>query len=167
MNPSPRAHVYRLLILLVIGIAGFAVVKKLAVPESWDYERWYRLGAEEDLKQQPLRFGGNESCAGSICHVDSRPQTHQVRFDALGRGNHKGLSCEACHGPLGDHVQDGKPVGRMPMNSNSDLCMSCHQKLVTRPQQFAQFSEDLLYHALLGVTEISACRSCHDPHDPN
>ena len=167
MNPSPRAHVYRMLVVLVVGVAGFLVFKTLAVPASWDSERWYRTDAEQELKQQPLLFGGNESCLNSSCHVAPQHGSHQMRFEMLGRGAHQGLACEVCHGPLRNHVQDGKAVGHAPMNSNSDLCLSCHQSLVTRPQQFAQFSESLLHHSLLNVTELSACRGCHDPHDPN
>ncbi len=32
MNPSPRAHIYRLLAVMIIGIAGFIGIKILATP---------------------------------------------------------------------------------------------------------------------------------------
>ncbi len=167
MKPSPRAHIYRLVGLLVIGMAGFLVLKNLAVPPSWDFEKWYRLDAEKELQELPLRFGGNESCTGSTCHDGHRPATHDPRHEALAGGRHSGLACEVCHGPLIDHVEDGETVGQAVINANNDLCLSCHRHLITRPEQIAQFSETLIYHALLGVNEISACRACHDPHDPN
>ncbi len=167
MNPSPRTHIYRMGVLLVLGIIGFAVIRTLAVPASWDSENWYRLDAEEELKELPMRYGGNESCTNSACHEGHQSKTHEPRQVALADGQHSGLACEVCHGPLTNHVKDGETVGHALINGNNDLCLSCHENLVTRPEQIAQFKETLLYHALLGVNELSACRSCHNPHDPN
>ncbi len=166
MNPSPRAHVYRLVALLVIGIAGFVGIKILATPAGWDHERSFRPAAEEELKALPMRFGGNESCAASACHEDDRPKTHDYRLEAVSRGLHQGLACETCHGPLSEHVQDDKTVGHANLDPNIKLCLSCHQQLVSRPEEYAQFSETLLYHDLLNVSAISSCRACHDPHEP-
>lgn len=167
MNPSPRAHIYRLIVLMVLALVGFIAVKTVAVPESWDSERWFRGDAAEELKHLPMRIGGNESCTGSACHDDDGPRNHQDRYDSISGGSHQGLACENCHGPLSDHVKDGRTVAQARMNSNNDLCLGCHQRLVGRPEQFAQFSETLLYHQLLNVTIISPCRACHDPHEPN
>ena len=99
MSPSPRTHIYRMGVLLVLGVVGFAVIRTLAVPESWDSERWYRVDAEEELKELPLRYGGNESCTGSACHEGHQPKTHEPRQVALADGQHSGLACEVCHGP--------------------------------------------------------------------
>ncbi len=74
MNPSPRAHIYRLLAVMIIGIAGFIGIKMLATPAGWDHQRSYRPAAEEELKALPMRFGGNESCAA---------KPHGQRFQLL------------------------------------------------------------------------------------
>jgi hypothetical protein len=164
MNPSPRTHIYRLLIALVIMGVVFIGIRALAIPESWDSKRWYRGDALKDLQQLPLRFGGNESCQDSACHEPT--QRHPARIKALAGGKHRVLSCEVCHGPLSDHVRDGKKLGKARIMPTNELCMNCHQQLISRPQQFAQFSETLIYHKLLGVRETTICRGCHDPHEP-
>ncbi len=165
-NPSPRAHIYRLVIILILGTAGFLGIKTLAVPDTWDDEKWYRRGAEEDLKAQPMRIGGNESCLASACHDDARPNTHDARYKTVSQGRHQGLACENCHGPLSAHVKDGETVGHARLDPNTELCLGCHQRLVSRPKDFTQFSVELLYHEILKVTDISPCRACHDPHEP-
>lgn len=166
MNPSPRAHVYRLIAVLALAAVAFIAVRTLVVPDSWDTEAWYRRDAVEELKQQPMRFGGNESCTGSACHEDDRPRNHQYRYDSVARGRHQGLACESCHGPLSEHVVSDKTIAHAKINANNDLCLACHQRLVSRPEEFAQFSTTLLYHGLLNVTNVSPCRACHDPHEP-
>lgn len=166
MSPSPRSHIYRLVLILVLGISGFLVVRSLAIPESWDGDRFYRQDALQELKDRPLRFGGNAACAGSGCHEGERVSSHRRRFLAISQGKHQSLACENCHGPLVAHARDGRKVGYAQLTVENSLCFSCHLALVSRPRKFAQFSEQLLYHKLLKVNTGSPCRDCHDPHDP-
>ncbi len=164
MNPSPRSHIYRLLLLLLVLGAAFMLVRALAIPDSWDEQHWFRRDALQTLSALPMRFGGNASCEASKCHEPTK--RHDAKLQALSHGKHKTLACEVCHGPLLDHVEEGKKVEHAQISATNDLCLSCHRQLVSRPEKFAQFSETLLYHELLDVREITPCRACHDPHEP-
>ncbi len=166
MSASPRAHIYRLILVLVLVAVGFLVVQGFAIPTSWDSQNWYRKDALTELQELPLRFGGNESCASGNCHDGAKPVRHQIRIDTLSNGTHQGLACEGCHGPLSDHVQGGRKVNIARLDFTNDLCLRCHQELVSRPQDFAHFSETFLYHQLLDVKITKPCRACHDPHEP-
>lgn len=165
MTPSPRTHIYRLLIALVVLIGVFIGIRALAIPDSWDSKRWFRQDSLNDVAQLPLRFAGNGSCGGAGCHEKS--MRHLEKMAALATGQHQGLACEVCHGPLSDHVKDGEKIAPAKVNVANTLCLSCHAKLMGRPQNFAQFSDTQLPHKLLNVHEISLCRACHDPHRPN
>ncbi len=167
MNPSPRAHIYRMILALIVFVAAFIGIRALAIPDSWDSERWYRTDSLGELQSLPLRYGGNESCDTAGCHdPEDATARHQEKLASLALGPHQGLACEVCHGPVAEHVKDGKKVNAAKVTVANDLCMSCHQKLIGRPEQFAQFSETLIYHKLLNVRERSLCRACHDPHEP-
>ncbi|MEN8131974.1 MAG: hypothetical protein ABFS45_17685 [Pseudomonadota bacterium] len=166
MNPSPRAHIYRLFFALIVFVAAFLGIRALAIPDSWDSERWYRTDSLGELQSLPLRYGGNESCETAGCHNPEEAARHDKKLAALALGPHRELACEVCHGPVADHVKDGKKVNEAQVTVANKLCLSCHKKLIGRPEQFAQFSETLLYHELLKVRERSLCRACHDPHEP-
>ena len=164
MNPSPFAHIYRLLLVLAVMGAAFVGIRALAIPDSWDAERSYRRDALKELQQLPMRFGGNESCQDSECHEPTK--RHQAKLEAVSKGRHQGVACEVCHGHLSKHARNGEKVDDAEMTAANELCQSCHQELISRPEQFAQFSETLLYHELLEVKQITPCRACHDPHEP-
>jgi len=166
MKVSPRSHIYRLVVLLVIFAAGFAVLRGLAIPASWDNEKFYRVDSLEELTLQPLRMGGNEACAGSGCHEGQRMGKHKARFDILTRHDHSGLACENCHGPLSDHVSDGKRVASALINRENSLCLGCHGPLLSRPKDFPQFNAENTGHWYFDVEITTPCRDCHDPHEP-
>ena len=171
MNPSPRAHVYRLLAVLAVAGTIFLVVKWLATPASWDFDAWYRTGALEDLKHQPLAFGGNMSCMASTCHEDERyliedaQSEHRLRHEMLRWATHKTLACEACHGPLQDHASDGKKIAKAIIVRENTLCLRCHERRLGR-DAVAHVSETFEYHEALDVTRESTCVDCHNPHEP-
>lgn len=163
MAPSPRSHIYRLVILMAAGLTTFFVFKDFAVPKSWDVHAWYRTDALTDLQQLPTRFGGNESCRGSQCHEPK--ENHQVRFDELQGSVHKKLACESCHGPLFDHVQDKNKVGDAHL-ARGKLCLRCHGALLGREQKVKQFSSEFELHKMMQVNEEKPCIDCHNPHAP-
>jgi len=156
-QPSPKAHLYRLAGLLIIGLIGFSVVKAVATPASWDYEHWYRADAVKDIAAEPLAYGGNEACVS--CH----PKQHKdlVAF------NHKTLSCESCHGALADHVKGGQRIAAAKVDNDSNWqCLNCHEKLVNRPAGFPQFStEENDAHKEVAANAM-LCVMCHDAHNP-
>lgn len=166
MNPSPRTHIYRLLLLLVVLAGAFLGVRSLAIPSSWVSNGWYRGDALTELAQLPIQYGGSESCTQSACHGGKPPPTHQFNHEMLMSGTHKGLACESCHGPLSAHVQDGQKVADAPRESSTELCLNCHRPLLSRPADHAIFSEGFDMHARLQVDETKPCRMCHNAHWP-
>ena len=166
MSPSPRAHIYRLLIALAVLGVVFLGIRALAIPASWDNERWFRKDSLGDIKQLPMKYGGNESCETVGCHDKEQTARHEEKLSSLAYGKHQELACEVCHGPVSAHVKDGEKANDAQITVANKLCLSCHDALTSRPEQFAQFSETQLYHELLNVKKRSLCRACHDPHEP-
>jgi len=185
---SPKTHVYRLVVVLVVFVIGFLVIRSYAIPDTWNHHVWYRGGNQEDLKQLPLIHGGNDSC--KPCHEDvsltevveeqgteefadefadesedeideesaEEPETEMV-FE------HKTLNCESCHGPLADHVKGDKKIGdAVVMDKSNWQCLNCHRPLISRPAKFSQFTEEVEKHRDLDKKTL--CMKCHDPHDP-
>ncbi len=155
-GPSPRTHLYLLGAVLVIGFIGFLAVKEIATPASWNYEDWYREDSLKDIASLPVVYGGNLSC--QTCHADENEEIVEFK--------HKTLSCESCHGPLIDHVQDGKKTAAAKVDDSTTWqCLNCHSKLVNRPPDFPQFSVARIEEHEEVAREV-LCLACHNPHDP-
>lgn len=162
MVPSPRNHLYRLALLLILAIAGFVWIKGWFVPAGWDEEKWFRTGALEELKQQPIMFGGNRTCTEG-CHGKTRKDHRAVGY-SLATGVHMNLGCESCHGPLYKSGHDQLAAAQIPRDSG--LCLRCHDDVPARPRMVGLFSESLMAHQALDVKRDSNCIQCHDPHAP-
>ncbi len=165
MLPSPRSHIYRLILVLVIGVGGFFLVKDFFKPESWDERSWYRRDALPLLQQQASIFGGNESCQSSTCHAQPE-KDHDEKLGLLTDAIHDGLACEGCHGALGEHARNGEKVADARLVRDSSLCLRCHDQRIGRAEKVAQFSETFKKHKRKKVTRTSECIECHDPHAP-
>jgi hypothetical protein len=157
---SPKSHLYRLGIVLVVFFVAAAVARQWATPKSWNYQDWYRTDALRDSAAQPLVFGGNESCTSC----------HEKTDKTMREQEHKGLSCESCHGALADHVKAGKKVDAAKVDLSRWQCMNCHSEQINRPQKFPQFSVDGAIGKFVKkhkeMSEATRCVKCHDPHDP-
>ena len=162
-NPSPRSHLYRLGILLVVFFVAFLVIKDLATPASWNYEGWFRGAALEEGKAKPSAYGGivdiavsdrNEACRS--CHKDDEKKLRKLK--------HRTLSCESCHGALADHAREGKKTADAPVDKSRGQCMNCHAALISRPKDFPQFTMEVKKHRRL--EEETLCLKCHGAHDP-
>lgn len=160
-SPSSRSHLYRLGAVLILGFAGFLVVKALATPASWNFEDWYREDSLKDIASLSMVYGGNESC--KTCHADEHQEIQEFQ--------HKSLSCESCHGPLADHVRNGKKTAAAKVDDGSNWqCMNCHENLITRKlvnnrTDFPLFRVDRVPEHE-EVAKGLLCLSCHNPHDP-
>ncbi len=166
MNTSPWSHIYRVILLLVIVAVGFVAVRGLAIPSSWDSERFFRKDSLDELQLQPMKIGGNASCGGASCHDQERVAKHKTQLATVGRGSHKGLACENCHGPLSDHVSGDKKIASAVIDRENKLCLGCHDKLISRPKNFAQFDTEKTGHWYFDVEITTPCRDCHSPHNP-
>ncbi len=154
-HPSSRKHLFRLVIVLVVGLLGLIALRVVFTPSSWNYEAWYRGDTLEDMKKLPIAFGGNTSC--NDCH--------QKQVETLTANKHKKLNCEGCHGALADHVKDGKKFAdAVVMNDTRWQCLNCHQQKVTMPKRHPVFPGKVEKHLKLKDEQI--CLECHQPHDP-
>ena len=159
-TPSPKSHLYRLAGLLVLFLAAFLLVKHWATPDSWNAEIWFRGDALADTQAQPLIYGGNESCQDCHAAADKKLSSFQ----------HKGLSCESCHGALANHVKDKKKFAAAEVDKSRAQCENCHREQINRPKGFPQFSKDgkigksVRKHQ--DLDRETPCSKCHDAHDP-
>lgn len=165
MEPSPRAHIYRLVALLMVLGGVLAYVRYLAVPASWDHEKGYRLDAVPELQRQPPHYGGAESCGTAACHAQEQPSSHARQIEALSRGSHGRLACEGCHGPISNHVVDGVTQKRPPPADPVGLCLNCHKPLLGRTA-VPVFDPENPLHEAEQPEQYPRCPDCHDPHDP-
>ena len=163
--PSPRSHVYRLVLILAVALGGFLYLKDYFIPDSWDYEAWYRKDALPLLAQQASQFGGNESCQTAGCHAQP-DKDHEEKLELLEEDLHEKLACEGCHGPLLEHAEGGKKVADARVLKESRLCLRCHDSLLGREEKLAQFDPQFRSHKKEDVTRDTECVECHDPHSP-
>lgn len=162
---SPRSHIYRLGLVLVMALLAFIGIKRLATPGSWDYTAWYRRDALPQLQQQAALYGGNASCVASSCH--HTVVNHEAKLSMLHEAAHDGLSCEGCHGPLAQHVSDGRKVADAWVNRDNDLCLGCHGPLLGRAHKVAQFDPNVnKMHEMIEAEQTTRCGNCHNPHAP-
>ncbi len=147
-------HVFRVAIVLVLGLVAFIVGRSFLVPRSYGMYGGYRFdNVAEQRSARPPLHGGARSCAE--CHDD--------RAAALARGSHARVSCEVCHGPLGRHVRDGDVVAKPAIDRSPRLCGYCHAKIDGRPEKFPQVAFERHVERGLGP---KGCLECHDPHSP-
>ena len=162
MVPSPRNHLYRLVLLLIVAIVGFVWIKGWFVPAGWDAEKWYRTGALEELKELPIMYAGNPKCIDG-CHGKTTKDHRAIGYKLAG-GVHEHLGCESCHGPLYQSGHDKLAPALVPRDSG--LCLRCHDDVAARPRMVGLFSESQMAHKALDVKRDSNCVQCHDPHSP-
>jgi hypothetical protein len=171
-EPSAVSHLYRLAIVLIAAVVVFLGIVAVAMPSSWNFDMgyWHRADALEEMKRQPLIYGGivdvsaskrNDACKS--CHKDT---TKTIR-----KQKHKTVSCEACHAALFDHVQEGRKVADAAIDRSTWQCNNCHQGFINKPDAFSQFraTEDFKKHRAFkrGKYEPgTTCLKCHDAHDP-
>src|SRR5512135_3392441 len=85
------------LVLLACGIAGsYAVARVMLTPRSFGQYGHYRGAALEEIASREPTFAGAVAC--DECHSEVR--------DLLAKHEHKGVSCESCHGPARKHAED-------------------------------------------------------------
>ncbi|MRR39172.1 cytochrome C, partial [bacterium] len=74
-------------------------------------------------------------------------------------GKHRGVTCEACHGPAALHA--GDPEKSKPVRPQIvALCGRCHEADRAKPSWFKQV-------ATREHNSGTSCEACHQPHSPN
>lgn len=148
MKNSDAGHLVRMASLMLGVLAAFLLLRSALVPASFGKYGHYREAALADNRAHPIAFAGQQTCVA--CHDEVAAQR--------GQGKHRGVACEACHGPLHQHAQD--PTGVKPkLPEVATLCVRCHEADAAKPATFPQVvSKD---HSQ-GVI----CNTCHQPHRP-
>jgi hypothetical protein len=155
-----NSHLIRLIMALIIfGVTGF-FARKAFIPDSMGEYGHYRGADIEDQKNVPIRLGTNDSCFQ--CHKPVRT-IHK-------NGVHKTVSCEVCHGPYGNHIEDGKKIGSMPVKRDQEitqLCLRCHNKIIqARPRKSIRMVGLPEHLEQKHVRITHSCNQCHMVHDP-
>lgn len=147
---SPRIpqQVISLVILFAIFMGSLVAARMLLIPKSFGKYGHYRAEAADEAAAQPIRFAGYQACAE--CHSD----IHEMKSQS----NHRGLSCEVCHGAAAQHAE--VPDEFTPTAPRErGYCPLCHEYNPARPTGFPQI---ITIQHNLG----KACRGCHNPHAP-
>jgi ribosomal protein S27AE len=142
-------QVIRLVIVFAVALGGLLAVRAHFVPKSFGRIGHYRADAVPAIAAQEIRYAGTPACLE--CHDDIA--------EAKAASYHRGLACEACHGPAAAHVN--APDEAHPHKpATREECLACHAYLASRPTGFPQ---------VLPLTHNpnKMCTTCHDPHAPN
>ncbi|NIN09982.1 MAG: hypothetical protein GTN62_01065 [Gemmatimonadales bacterium] len=141
-------QVSRLAAVFVVAVVGLVVARWFLVPESFGDIGHYRAEAVDSIVAHPKKYAGHRECA--LCHGAIAEQRSA--------SNHRGVTCEVCHGPATSHVaapMDVKPTAPRERG----FCPLCHAYDPSRPTGFPQI--DPVAH-----NPLTPCMECHDPHAP-
>jgi hypothetical protein len=135
---------------LVVGfiILAVLVIRFLLIPASLVSGTIHRADAVQREAAKPIKFAGTPACQG--CHEDIGVKK--------GKGFHRGLACEGCHGTAAAHADD--PGAQKPAAPRDrKFCPVCHAYDPGRPTGFPQINP-------VSHNPLKPCIECHDPHAP-
>ncbi len=145
MIPS---QIWKPFTIFIVIIALFVFVRGFMVPSSFGQYGRFRGDALGEIASKPVHYAGKKSC------VDC----HDKRVEEVNNSKHASQSCETCHGPSQNHVDDPSVVPPLKMGSN-EWCLKCHSSNPSRPKAFPQVV------ASKHNPEVN-CVECHNPHHP-
>lgn len=144
------------MVILIVLVVCFALVRFLAVPESFGIYGYYRGDNLEEQMNMPL------------VHLESAfcQECHQEEFSDWQANNHRTVNCEVCHGHWEIHNGNLKTMTAV---KSDDACMLCHQALTGRPESVSLIQSLELHLAELeeSGTDKQTCVECHEPHAPH
>lgn len=141
-------QVPRLVIVFSLAITALLVARGALIPETFGDLGHYRAAAVDEIAAHPIKYAGRQACVE--CHTDEA--------EARLAGNHRGVSCETCHGPAAAHVDSALDV-KPTIPDTREFCVTCHAYNASRPTGFPQ-----IVPARHNFPQ--ACKECHDPHAP-
>lgn len=117
------------------------------IPYFWD------MGKREWVKQDVYHW--HDDCAQ--CHTTGwNPETK--------RWKELGISCEACHGPGGEHVASGGAKRPLRSVGSDEMCGRCHNGTEKEPRQGVRVAVNhgRALETLRGAADARAeCLACH------
>jgi hypothetical protein len=145
LNMPPQ--IIRLVLLTIAIICIYFCARYLLTPQSFGQYGHYRGNALQEIAAREPFWAGRKTC--DACHGEI--------VQKLAKAEHKGLSCETCHGPSKAHVEN--PEVKLPKLSYSQ-CVRCHEASPSRPAWLHQMTPAKHYTG-------QVCTECHVPHQPN
>jgi hypothetical protein len=143
----------RLVLLTIAIVASYLVARYFLTPPSFRQYGFYRGDSLEELaNSRETTFAGKKAC--EECHSDD----NEVK--RLAKGEHKGLSCEACHGPCQAHADKPDDDKLKPPKLGYSSCVRCHEFNPSRPKWHHQINSKTHY------STGQKCTECHVPHQP-
>jgi len=140
-------QIIRLVLLTIVIIGSYFIARQLLTPATFGDYGFYRGAALEEATAHPPVFAGKKSC----------DECHSEILLNLAKGEHKTLSCEACHGVSRDHTDNPDLV---PVKLTGSHCIRCHEADPSKPAWFHQIKVKNHYAG-------QKCTECHVPHQPN
>jgi len=140
-------QVTRLALTTLVIVALFLVARSLLVPPSFGQYGHYRGEALREIAAREPYWAGRGAC--DDCHAD--------HVKKVAGAEHKGLSCEDCHGPSRAHVEN--PEVKLPKMAFGQ-CVRCHEASPSRAAWLHQINSHNHYTG-------QGCTECHAPHQPN
>jgi len=140
--------------MVFLGLAGLIlVIRIILVPADFGIHEqgylygWYRKSNEQEWVNLAIKYQGRGYCQD--CHGEP--------YKSILSSPHRGIECENCHGPAGDHPTN--PL-KLKKNTGRDLCLRCHSYLAYPTSKRSEIKGiDAEKHNPSG-----ACASCHDAH---
>lgn len=135
---------------IVVGVvlAAILIVRFLLIPDSYLSADVHRASTIAHELSHDVTFAGVAVCID--CHEEVE--------DKRGKGYHKGVACETCHGPSAKHADDPENI-KPPAPRDRKFCPTCHAYDASRPTGFPQINP-------VTHNPVKPCISCHDAHDP-
>lgn len=139
----------RLAVVFTVVGSAFAGARYVLIPPTFGDEGHYRAAAVAPIANRAVKFAGRVEC------IDC----HEEVTDSARQGNHRGVSCEVCHGPAIVHAESGGDSTTVHKIEPREFCVKCHAYNASRPTGFAQI--DIVEH-----NPQKACTKCHNAHAP-
>jgi len=139
-------QILRLVLLTIVIVGGYLLLRLALTPATFGEFGWYRGRALADIAAQETTYAGRKSCAECHSEIES----------LLGAHEHRGLSCESCHGPGQAHADN--PDIKIGVATAAD-CLRCHEQAPARPSSHKQIVSRQHYAEF-------RCVECHIPHSP-
>ena len=114
-----------LIILFAAFFTALIVARDILVPDSFGDIGHYRADAVGEVASLDIVYAGADACAD--CHDD----IYETKLNS----NHRGVSCEVCHGPAANHIEDQEEFIPDAPRDRGD-CELCHGYNMSRPSGF-------------------------------
>jgi hypothetical protein len=149
-------HIWRVFLLILLGIIVFAVGRILLVPKTFGLFGHFRASDVMEQRALEVKHQGPASC--EPCHSDE----HEL----WKMNSHKNIICEDCHAPYVTHVKNDEKYAEMEINRSYNFCLRCHQQLPARPADFPQIQVIEHLAQFQAALQDTVCFRCHSAHDP-